>query len=203
MRHEYIIGIDEVGRGSIAGPLCVGACLVRSKNTSVFQRTLAHIKDSKQLSPSKRAEWYQIVAGAAKEKECEWRTVFVSAKVIDKKGLSFCLRRAIARILQKLGAVPRACTVLLDGGIRAPRAFLFQQTIIKGDEKIPLIAAASIMAKVTRDRYMVRLAKRYPQYQFNSHKGYGTKKHYEALKRHGVCLVHRQSFLKKLITNDA
>lgn len=203
MRHEYIIGIDEVGRGSIAGPLCVGACLVRSKNTSVFQRTLARIKDSKQLSPLKRAEWFRTVAKAAKEGECEWRTVFISAKVIDKKGLSFCLRMAIARVLQKLEVVPRASLVLLDGGIRAPRVFPFQQTIIRGDEKVPLIAAASIMAKVERDCYMVRLAKRYPQYGFDSHKGYGTGKHYAALKRHGVCPVHRQSFLKKLITNDA
>ena len=170
---------------------------MRRKNAAGFRKKLRGIKDSKQLSPLKRAEWFRIVSEAAKRKECEWRTVFVSEKIIDEKGLSFCLREAIAKVLRKLHAKPRACKVLLDGGIMAPRAFLFQQTIIRGDENVPLIAAASIMAKVTRDRYMVRLAKRYQEYGFDSHKGYGTRKHYAALRKYGISKVHRKSFLKK------
>lgn len=198
MAHQYIIGIDEVGRGALAGPLCVGAFLVRRENAVALRKTLACIKDSKQLSPRKRAEWFRRVADAASEGKCEWRTVFASAKVIDERGLSVCMSNTIARVLKKLGVAPRASLVLLDGGIRAPSEFLLQQTIVKGDEKVPLIAAASIMAKVRRDRYMVRLAKRYPQYEFDSHKGYGTARHYAALKKYGVCPVHRLSFLKRL-----
>ena len=197
MRCKYVVGIDEVGRGALAGPLCVGVCLMQRRMARVFGKTLSGIKDSKQLSPLKRAEWFRIITKAAKAGKCQWSTIFVSEKVIDAKGLSFALNKAIAQALQKLHAVPRACKVLLDGGIRAPRSFALQKTIIKGDEKIPLIAAASIMAKVTRDRYMVRLAKRYPHYGFDSHKGYGTRRHYKALKKHGISNVHRRSFLKK------
>lgn len=195
-----VIGIDEVGRGPIAGPLCVGACLVSSAHANAFSRKLRGIKDSKQLTAEKREEWFCIISEAEKRKECRWSTVFVSNLLIDRRGMSFALRHAIKRVLWKLRADPKRTHVLLDGGIRAPALFLSQQTIIKGDEKEPLIASASIMAKVRRDRYMVRLAKRYPQYGFETHKGYGTKKHYDALKKHGISEVHRRSFLKKYIT---
>ncbi len=198
MACEYVIGIDEVGRGSVAGPLCVGACLMPRRKSHSFLRTLSGIKDSKQLTPQKRAEWFSVIARAARAGQCRWSTVFVSEKVIDAKGLSFALHKAIGKTLQKLHADPKVSKVLLDGGIRAPSVFLFQQTIIKGDEKEPLIAAASIMAKVARDRYMVRLAKRHPQYGFDLHKGYGTRRHYAALRKHGVCPIHRLSFLKRL-----
>lgn len=200
---DYVIGIDEVGRGSLAGPLCVGACLMRRQRASAFARTLSGIKDSKQLTPQKRAEWFRVIAKAAKSGECEWHTVFISEKVIDRKGLSFALKKAIAQVLQNFHVDPSLCEVLLDGGIKAPSSFLFQQTIIKGDEKVLLIAGASIMAKVRRDRYMVRLAKLHPHYGFEEHKGYGTRRHYAALRKHGISEVHRRSFLKKLITNDA
>ena len=93
---------------------------------------------------------------------------------------------------------PKKCLVLLDGGLRAPKRFMYQKTIIRGDEKEYAIALASIMAKVTRDRKMVKLSKKYPLYGFNSHKGYGTKKHYEKIKKCGLCELHRRSFLKQL-----
>ncbi|HCB35178.1 MAG: hypothetical protein A2W52_04425 [Candidatus Taylorbacteria bacterium RIFCSPHIGHO2_02_49_25] len=197
MAYKYIIGIDEVGRGALAGPLCVGACMVRWKNAKIFSKTLSGIKDSKQLAPLNRAEWFRIITEAGIAKRCEWSTVLVHEKIIDRNGLSFALKKAIRKVLQNFHVGPKVCTVLLDGGIKAPRTFLFQRTIIKGDEKVPLIAAASIVAKVKRDLYMIRLAKRHPEYGFDSHKGYGTRAHYAALREHGISKVHRRSFLKR------
>lgn len=197
MRYQYIIGIDEVGRGALAGPLCVGACLMNRKQAPAFLRTISGIKDSKQLTPFFREQWFRIIANAQEDGMCEWRTVFVSEKVIDARGLSFALKKAIRNALWKLRVHPARSLVLLDGGIKAPRAFLFQRTIIRGDETEPLIASASIMAKVKRDRYMVRLSRRRSVYGFERHKGYGTKAHYEALKKHGPSEIHRKSFLKK------
>ncbi len=202
MAPQFIIGIDEVGRGPIAGPLCVGACMIQQKDRRVFSNVVRGIRDSKQLSPQKREQWNRVLFGAQEQGICIVRTVMVSEKVIDTKGLTFALRFAIKRVLHLLKVDPRACEVLLDGGIKAPLVFLFQKTIIKGDEKIPLIGAASIVAKVRRDRYMVQVSKRYPQYGFERHKGYGTREHYMALRKQGISKVHRRSFLKKLITNN-
>lgn len=191
-----IIGIDEVGRGPLAGPLCVGACMVARRQKKRFERLLAGIKDSKALTEKGRLLWFERVAAAEANGHCRLSTVFVREHSLDKNGLSLALKRAICRLLAKLGAEPRWCRVILDGGIRAPRAFSDQETFIKGDEREPLIAAASLAAKVRRDRYMIRLAKVYPQYGFERHKGYGTRKHYEALRKYGVSPVHRRSFLK-------
>ena len=94
---------------------------------------------------------------------------------------------------------PQTCLVLLDGGLKAPREFIYQKTIIKGDEKELSISLASIAAKVTRDAYMTKLAKKYPAYGFEIHKGYGTKKHREAIKKHGPSEVHRMSFLGRIL----
>lgn len=197
MKCEYIIGIDEVGRGSLAGPLCVGACLVRRRRAEEFLSLISGVKDSKQLTPSARVEWFKFIQDAAERGTCEWRTTFVGRRAIDERGLAHALHGAIARALRRLSVHPRLSLVLLDGGIKAPRTFVFQRTIINGDETEPLIAVASIMAKVRRDRYMVRLSRAYPAYGFERHKGYGTKAHYEALRKHGVSEVHRKSFLKK------
>lgn len=199
MRHECVIGIDEVGRGSIAGPLCVGACLMNRKQAPAFLRTISGIKDSKRLTPLSREQWFRIIATAQEEGICEWRTAFVSEKVIDARGLSFALKKAIRSALRKLRVHPAQSLVLLDGGIKAPRAFLFQHTIIRGDETEPLIAVASVMAKVVRDRYMVRLSRRHSVYGFERHKGYGTKRHLAAIRKYGMSEVHRKSFLKSLI----
>ncbi len=197
MGDRYAIGIDEVGRGPLAGPLCVGACLARTPFSLEFSETFSSIRDSKQLTTRKREEWFCRIAKAAESEECRWSTVFVSEKVIDRRGLSYALRKAINTVLKKLGATPESSDIFLDGGIKAPRAFRSQQTIIRGDEKVPLIAGASIMAKVLRDLHMVRLGKRYPVYGFERHKGYGTKAHYTALKKYGISPVHRRSFLTK------
>lgn len=195
---RFFIGVDEVGRGPLAGPLCVGACLVKARAARVFLRG---IKDSKRLSHKERLRWKQILVRAASEESCRLSTALVGERSIDRKGLSRAILIAVCRALRRLGVAPESCRVLLDGGMRAPRTFPFQKTIIGGDESVPLIAAASIIAKVRRDRYMIRLAKQFPQYGFERHKGYGTKEHYEALKKHGISAVHRRSFLKNFLSH--
>ena len=196
---RYIIGIDEVGRGPLAGPLCVGACAVSRRSSGRTLSLFRGVKDCKQLSPEKRMRWFERIKSAMAQKRLTVATSFVSEKTIDRRGIAFALKIAICRALKRLGFSPGRCRVLLDGGIKAPRAFPFQETIIGGDEKEPLIALASIAAKVRRDRYMVRLARRFPLYGFEIHKGYGTRAHYRALHLHGLSPVHRKSFLKKFL----
>lgn len=197
---RYIIGIDEVGRGPLAGPLCVGACAVLCRSSRRTLSLFRGVKDCKQLAPAERLQWFMRIQSAAAHKRLLTETVFVGEKTIDERGISCALRTAISRVLRRLGFPPAKCRVLLDGGIKAPRAFLFQETIIRGDEKEPLIALASIAAKVRRDRYMIRLGKRYPMYGFDTHKGYGTKEHYEALRIYGPSPAHRRSFLTRFET---
>ena len=103
---------------------------------------------------------------------------------------------AIEKIFLKFKLEPSECLVLLDGNLKAPKEFKNQETIVKGDEKEPVISLASIIAKVSRDRYIVDLSKKYPEYEFERHKGYGTKLHYEMLKEHGLCNIHRRTFIK-------
>lgn len=197
---RYIIGIDEVGRGPLAGPLCVGACAMLCRSARRTLSLFRGVKDCKHLVPQKRLKWFTRIQNAAVQRRLLTETVFVGEKTIDERGISYALRTAIRRVLKRLGFPPAKCRVLLDGGIKAPRAFLFQETIIRGDEKEPLIALASIVAKVRRDRYMVQLGKQYPMYGFAAHKGYGTKEHYKALRIHGLSPAHRRSFLKDFLS---
>ncbi|MDO8564486.1 MAG: ribonuclease HII [bacterium] len=191
---RYCIGIDEVGRGPLAGPLCVGACLIvgRSRHSRVFRG----VKDSKQLTPLVRQEWFGKISAWKQEGTCRFASVFVGEKTIDRRGLSASLRLAVYRVLRKLDVSSTQCRVLLDGSLYAPKRFFNQETIIRGDESEPLIALASIVAKVRRDKRMERLAKKFPQYGFDVHKGYGTREHYKALRKYGITPIHRRSFLK-------
>lgn len=200
---RYLIGIDEVGRGPLAGPLCVGACAVLRDSYEDTRALFSGVKDSKKLSPEKRLFWFERIQDVAAEGALFVATSSVSERMIDRRGIACALKVAIRRVLTLLGFSPRRCHLLLDGGIRAPRSFPFQETIIGGDEKELLIALASILAKVRRDRRLVRLARRFPQYGFEQHKGYGTKAHYAALRKHGLCPVHRVSFLKAFTTIGA
>ncbi len=122
----------------------------------------------------------------------------VGASHIDKKGIVPAIRLGLQRSLSHLKCSRKNTHVLLDGGLRAPAPYGFQSTIIKGDEKEATIALASIAAKVTRDRMMMRGDKEHSEYGFASHKGYGTKKHYEAIHKHGMCPLHRRTFLKSI-----
>jgi len=189
---KYAIGIDEVGRGPIAGPVAVGAFVFLKKGAS---RIFAGVKESKQLLETQREEWFAKIIEAQKRGEVDYCVKFESERVIDKKGLSWAIRSALAKTLKGLNLLVEEVRVLLDGGLKAPPEYLDQKTIIKGDEKEMIIALASVCAKVLRDRRMIKLGKKHPEYGFEIHKGYGTKKHYEAIKKHGLLKEHRRSFL--------
>jgi ribonuclease HII len=184
MRKRFVIGIDEAGRGPLAGPIAVAGVAAKKKRNHF----LRDIKDSKRLSAKKREEWQKNLC-----EKFECRSALVGAKIIDKIGIQKTTKMAVARVLRKFGFAP--ALVLLDGSLFAPKHYN-QETIIKGDEKVPLIAAASIIAKVRRDRHMLNLHKKFPKYCFNKHKGYGTKLHYKMIKRHGLSSIHRRSFCK-------
>lgn len=188
-RTRFIIGIDEVGRGPLAGPVAVGAVAA----TAAMLRKFRTIKESKQLSEGKREEWTKVIK-AHEGDELRVAIAMVSAKEIDRIGIVPAIRIALATSLRKLAIHPSDCAVLLDGGLKAPLEYKKQKTIIRGDESETVIAMASVVAKVKRDKLMVGEDKNYPNYGFAKHKGYGTKAHMRALNKHGLSLLHRKSF---------
>jgi ribonuclease HII len=192
---KYIIGIDEAGRGPLAGPVSVGAVMVRRGGEKTFLRLM---RDSKQLSEAAREELFSDLTSLRKQGVLNFSHSFSSASVIDRRGIVPAIRSALSRCLLKLEADPRECEVLLDGSLYAPDEFVAQKTIIRGDASEPIISAASIVAKVMRDRYMERVAVSYPSYGFEVHKGYGTAKHRAAIRCHGLSGLHRASFCKSL-----
>ncbi len=193
MAKKFIIGIDEVGRGPIAGPVAVCAlCLNPNFSTKDFK----NFRDSKKLSHIQRLKWLEKIKAEKEKGTLAYKVSLESNKVIDKKGLTFAIKKALANSLESLNIKPKDCLVLLDGGLKAPEKYKNQKTIIKGDEKELAIALASIVAKVHRDTLMTNLARKYPGYSLEKHKGYGTKAHYQALKKLGLSSLHRQSFLK-------
>ncbi len=213
---KYIIGIDEVGRGPVAGPVAVGALIVAKGNMKKVVEMFSNFKDSKKLTPKKRNEWFLNIKQAKKDGLLDYKIIFVDNKQIDKNGIVPSIRACINKslealcsmssVIQKSGESDSSlgeCLVLLDGGLKAPEEFVNQKTIIKGDEKELVIALASIVAKVTRDALMCKLAKEYSQYGFEKHKGYGTKVHMEAIKSYGLCKIHRKTYLKNLLSSSA
>mgnify|MGYP001579745551 CR=1 FL=1 len=194
-RMSYVIGIDEAGRGPLAGPVAVGAVSVPLDFNKNFFKS---IKDSKKLSPSDRELWFALALEAKKGGLLNFAVSLVSEKVIDRHGISYAIKLGIKRTLKTLG-VPTDSQVFLDGGIKAPKEFRHQLTVIKGDEKIPVVSLASIVAKVTRDKRMVKLSKKFPKFDFQIHKGYGTNLHRSAIQKYGLTEVHRQSFLKHMV----
>ncbi len=188
------IGIDEVGRGPIAGAVAVGSVCILGEYCRKVKKMFPVIKDSKKLSHKQRLEWLKRIDEAKEKGFLTYAISFVSSSVIDKLGIVFAINKAISGTLKSLR--PRENTkFLLDGGLYLPKCYCNQQTIIKGDEKKIAIALASIVAKVARDLRMIKLAKKFPNYGFEKHKGYGTKAHYEALKKYGVTPHHRKTFL--------
>lgn len=187
-KQRWIIGIDEVGRGPLAGPITVAA--VAATGNSKFWK---NIKNSKKLSPLKREEWNKKI-----RRRFIYTIASVGPMIIDRIGINKAAKLAVRRVLKKLSGSwnlkAGSCAIMLDGGLHAPKIYPRQETIIKGDERHPLIAAASIVAKVHRDAYMKRLHKKFPPYGFDRHKGYGTAFHRASLKTHGLSSVHRRSF---------
>ncbi|MBI2024430.1 ribonuclease HII [Candidatus Giovannonibacteria bacterium] len=193
---KYIVGIDEVGRGPLAGPVTVAAVAAPISNFQfLISNEIKGIKDSKKLSPKKRDDWYKKIK---KNNKFRYSVSSVSHSVIDKKGIVYALRLAVKRCVSKLEISNSDLEILLDGSLYAPPEYK-QKTIIRGDETVPIISAASIIAKVTRDRKMTQLAKKYPKYLFDIHKGYGTKLHRELLKTNGFCDIHRKSFCTRVV----
>jgi ribonuclease HII len=188
---KYIIGIDEAGRGPLAGPVTLAyvAC-----PENIYRRNFKNIRDSKKLSFKKRLEW---LSHFEKHPYLKFGAASVGQRTIDEDGISKAIRIGIKRLLSRLEIKPKI--VLLDGSLSAPRKYN-QKTIIKGDEKIPIIAAASIIAKVTRDRKMIRLSNAFPEYSFDIHKGYGTKLHRKLLIKYGLSKIHRRSFCSRILS---
>ncbi|MFM2357434.1 MAG: ribonuclease ribonuclease [Candidatus Parcubacteria bacterium] len=192
----HIVGIDEAGRGPLAGPVAVGAfCIPVNFDRKFFIKVM----DSKQLSHEKREEWFNKIKDLQKKGEIQCKVALIGSETIDTQGISYAVRLGIRRVLDRLKIDPEKTLVLLDGSLKAPKEFIYQETIIKGDAKEPVIGCASIMAKVTRDCYMVRQAKIFPKYTFDIHKGYGTSLHRKSIKKLGPCSIHRLSFLKNLL----
>lgn len=188
--YKVIVGLDEAGRGPLAGPVTAAAVTVAINSKLQIAKGL---KDSKKLSPKRREEIYKILKN---HPQVKWEIGRVFEKVIDKINILQATKLAMERAVKKL----KADFLLIDGnfGINSD---VPQKSIVKGDEKIFLIKLASIVAKVTRDRAMVRYHKKYPQYRFDKHKGYGTKLHFELLRKYGPCKIHRRTFspVKKLL----
>jgi ribonuclease HII len=195
----YVVGIDEAGRGPLAGPVSV--CALGVRDMSVLN-LFKGVKDSKQLTEKQREEYFARIKAESKKGTLFYKVGMASAKSIDRNGIAPSIRSIVNRCLQRLENIDSAfihAKIKLDGSLHASSRYTDQEMIIRGDENVPIIALASICAKVTRDRKMKRLAKEYAKYGFEIHKGYGTKQHYEAIERWGISPVHRKSFLGKII----
>lgn len=193
-------GIDEAGRGPLAGPVSV-AVFGMKKGFSI--KKFPKGRDSKKMSEKEREDWFTIFEKEQEAGNVYFEVALPSAKIIDKKGIVGAINLAMKKCLdnlEKRGVLSADSQLLLDGALKAPAAFLKQKTIIKGDEKEKLIACASIVAKVSRDRLMKKLPKKYAVYDFGIHKGYGTLKHRQAIKEFGLSDMHRKSFLKRLLS---
>ncbi len=199
MAAAYIIGIDEVGRGPLAGPVTLCACAIpRGDVGNLFIKILHGVKDSKKLTPHARAAFFAKAKQLRRENKINYAIAHVSAAVIDREGIASAIRIAITRCLQKLELDPVRCSIFLDGSLKVPQKFVRQKTIIGGDQSIPVISLASIIAKVARDKKMVGWARAFPQYGFEIHKGYGTLAHRDAIRRHGLSPLHRRTFCRNI-----
>lgn len=184
--YGYVCGIDEVGRGPLAGPVVAGAVIL-PKDCDIL-----YLNDSKKLSPAKREELYDVIM----EKAVATGIGRVEPARIDEINILQATYEAMREAVSKLSVVP---DILLNDAVTIPLLKMKQVPIIKGDAKSVSIAAASIIAKVTRDRLMVEYDKIYPEYGFSGNKGYGSADHIAALKKYGKCPIHRDSFIKNFI----
>ncbi len=186
---NVVCGIDEAGRGPLAGPVYAAAVILK-KGT-----VIDGVNDSKKLSAKKRDLLFDKIID-----ECECYSVGIATeKEIDEINILNATFLAMRRAVDGLDIKPDCA--LIDGN-QKPHLDIEERTIVKGDGKSASIAAASIIAKVSRDRYMLEMAEKYPEYHFEQHKGYGTKLHYEMLEKYGISDIHRKSFLKKLLKDE-
>jgi ribonuclease HII len=197
---NFVIGIDEVGRGPVAGPVTVCAVLMTKNAYKDFKESkiCEKLRDSKKLSEKRREEWFDRIQEWQKEGMLDFAFFNLGAEGIDKFGIVSAIQKCLNKCLEKLDT-PLDAKIMLDGGLQAPDKFIDQEAFIKGDANHPIIALASIVAKVNRDNYMKEKASEYPEYGLETHKGYGTKKHMEAIEKYGLSNLHRKSFLRRFI----
>ena len=187
--YDLVCGVDEAGRGPLAGPVCAAAVIL-PKGLEI-----PGLNDSKKLTDKKRRELFPII----QEKALAWGIGWASHEEIDEINILQATYLAMERAVAQLQVKP---DILMIDGNRAKDFGIPTRTVVKGDSLSASIAAASVLAKVSRDNYMVEIANQYPEYKFEIHKGYGTKAHYEALREHGHSAIHRMSFLKKFYGTD-
>lgn len=187
IRTQYglLCGVDEAGRGPLCGPVCCAAVILDPQNP------VEGVNDSKKLTAKRREELYEEIT----EKALACQVVFVPPEEIDEKNILWATMDGMARAVA--GLEPAPAYVLVDGNRYPPAVSQPGETVVKGDANSASIAAASILAKVSRDRYMLELDRQYPQYQLAKHKGYPTKLHYELIEQYGIQPFYRRSFLKK------
>lgn len=199
-KSEYVIGIDEVGRGPLAGSVVVCALALNKNSLFMVRRSRLILRDSKKLTSLQREKWFDWI----KENKIPYAVASISPKIIDKINISnaanLAAQKAFDKLTKNLKLKTKNCKVFLDGGLHIKKSIVSAlfKTVVKGDEKISAISLASIVAKVTRDRKMEKLHKKYLKYGFDQHKGYGTKRHFRAIKKNGICILHRKTFLKNL-----
>ena len=186
---RVICGVDEAGRGPLAGPVCAAAVILPRG------LEIPGLTDSKKLTDKKRRELFPLI----QEQAVAWGIGFATEQEIDEINILQATFLAMQRALEQLTVKPDLA--LIDGN-REKDFGLPVKTVVKGDSLSANIAAASVLAKVTRDDLMVKMAEQYPQYGFEIHKGYGTKAHYAALREFGACPIHRMTFLKKFYGNQ-
>ena len=194
MKRRITIGIDEVGRGALAGPVVLAAVLL----TGPIRWThpgLGRIRDSKKLTPRRREAWVRYLTT---HPAIVWHVARVGPAVIDRINIARAANLAAHRLVSRAQPERGRMFVWLDGGLALPQ-HIPHRALVKGDERKPLIAAASIIAKVWRDRLMVRMAAVFPRYGFEVHKGYGTRRHRAMVQRYGPSVLHRASFISRLV----
>lgn len=184
--YSVICGIDEAGRGPLCGPVCAAAVILPP------DCVIDGLNDSKKLSEKKREALFDVITDRA----VSYGIAMATAKEIDEINILQATFLAMRRAVAALSVQPDCA--LIDGNGK-PGLAMEQRTIVKGDSKSVSVAAASILAKVTRDRYMLLMDEQYPQFGFAAHKGYGTKLHYERIEQFGLCPEHRRTFLKKIL----
>lgn len=182
--YSAVCGVDEAGRGPLAGPVCAAAVILPAGIV------IEGLNDSKKLSEKKREALFDVIT----ENAISWSVSLVDEKTIDEINILQATYRAMRQAVEGL---PHPADFVYVDGNRSEGLSLPHECVVSGDAKIPSVAAASIIAKVTRDRLMRDFAVRYPAYGFEKHKGYGSRAHYAALLEHGPCPIHRRTFLKK------
>ncbi|MDD4531606.1 MAG: ribonuclease HII [Candidatus Pacebacteria bacterium] len=188
---KHVAGIDEAGRGPLAGPVFASAVLIMEKDF-LKARKIKSVRDSKKLKESKREE---VFSDLIKSKEIKWGVGKVSEKMIDKINILQATKLAMVKAIKDLEKRNKLKVdfIILDGKMKLDLD-IQQKSIIKADDKVFSVSAASIIAKVSRDALMKKHDKKYPEYDFEKHKGYGTKEHLEKIRKYGICPIHRKTF---------